>query len=509
MTHWLMRAYPFDPALGTTRTVYASLRGWVSEPDEQDAAPNTYWDRRIDVPMTTHASLWSGDAIGGRSSASYGAVQVANQDGGLDHWLDWAWDGRSIELWRSEAARPRRLSDFTLMTRRTVEEIVPGDMIELVLTDLQARFTAPARRGIFAGTGGAEGGDSLKGRAKPFLLGRARRFEPLLIDADFNIYMIDPAGFRALLAADDGGAPFTIGPDVADYAALKALSMASLDLATAKGAGLLRLSEKPRFRLRVDAEGVAPDGSWIYSAAQLARHAAMAFAGLGAGDIDHTSVNALHALQPAVLGHWSDGGGELGTDALIDRIMESIGGHWGISAEGLFQVGRYDLPAATPVARFTRRDMLNIVPQQAARRIKSVRLSYRPGLALSEQEIAQGIPAAVRELATQDREWTDTATSPAVAAESLLAEALEKETGFDARADALAERDRLLALLGARRQPFDITLPLNPATEPVRIGDTIDIQHPRYGLANGRRVVVLRRDADTAPAIPTLTLTVL
>lgn len=509
MTHWLMRAFPYDPALGTTRTVHASLRGWVTEPDETGATPNTYWDRRIEVPMSTTASLWGGDEIGGRSTASYGAVKVANNDGGLDHWLDWAWDGREIELWRSDASQPRRLSDFTLMTRRTVEEIVPGDTLELVLTDLQSRFTAPARRGTFAGTGGVEGGETLKGRAQPFLLGRVRRFEPLLIDADFNIYMIDPAGYQALLAADDGGAPFTIGPDVADYNALKALDMASIDLATAKAAGLMRLSEKPIYRLRVDARGVAPGGSWIYSAAQLARHVATAFAGLSLSDIDAASIAALHNLQPAVLGHWYDGGSELTAEALIDQIMDSIGGHWGISAGGLFQVGRYGLPSASAVARFTRRDMIDIVPQQAARRIKSVRLSYRPGLALTEQEIAEGITASARELATQDREWTATASNAAVAAESLLAEELEKDTAFDMAADAEAERDRLLALLGARRQPFDVTLPLNAVSEAVRIGDTIEIQHPRYGLANGRRVVVLRRDADTAPGIPTLTLTVL
>ena len=509
MTHWLMRAFPFDPALGTTRPVYASLHGWVSEPDEAEAAPNTYWDRRIDVPMTTSASLWGSDEIGGLSTASYGAVKVANADGGLDQWLEWSWDGRIIELWRSDAVKPRHLAEFTLVTRRTVEEIVPGDMIELVLTDAQARFTAPARRGTFAGTGGAEGAASLKGRAKPFLLGRCRRFEPLLIDADFNIYMIDPAGYEALLAADDGGAPFAPGPDVADYAALKAVDMASLDLATAKAAGLLRLSEKPIFRLRVAADGVAPAGGWISSAAQLAQHVATAFAGLDPTEIDQASIDALHALQPAVLGHWYDGSGELTAEVLIDQIMESIGGHWGISAEGLFQVGRYDLPAATPLARFTRRDMINIVPQQAARRIKSVRLSYRPGLALTEREIADGIAASARELATQDREWTETASDAAVTAESLLAQPLEKDTAFDDPADAAAERDRLLALLGARRQPFDVTVALNAASEAVRTGSTIEIQHPRYGLANGRRVVVLRRDADTAPAIPTLTLTVL
>lgn len=507
--NWLLRAFPYDEALGATRTVYASVRGFVTRPDETGAAPNTYWDRRIEVPLSETASLFDGDAVGGRSTASLGAVRISNSDGAIDGWLDWNWDGRVVELYRTDLPSPRYLSDFTLITRRTVDDIVPGDEIELVLTDAQARFSAPARRGTFAGTGGIEGTASLKGRAKPFCLGRVRRIEPVLIDAEANIYMIDPAGIHALPAADDGGAPFTIGHDLADYAELKALDMTSLDLVTAKAAGLVRLSEKPSYRFRVTAEGVAPGGTWIYKAGDLVKHAAQAFAGLVDGEIDASSIAALNSLQPGVLGYWYDGAAELTAEALIDRIMDGIGGFWGVSTAGLLQVGRYDLPAAIASATIRRRDMIDLTPQQAPRRVKRVRLSYRPGLALTEQEIAGGISATDRELATQDREWTAEAVSTTTTAQSLLAVTLEKDTLFDAVADAEAERDRLLALLSVRRQPFDIVVPLSARFESISIGATIEIFDTRFGLAGGRRVVVLRRVADTGANIPTLTLTVL
>ncbi|AUN31234.1 hypothetical protein [Niveispirillum cyanobacteriorum] len=509
--NWLMRAWPYDPSLGVEVPVYASLRGWRTRPDEPDAEPNIYWDRRIEVPLNVISSLFDGDQVGGRSTASVGSVKIANSDGALDRWLDLDWDGRRIELYRYLGAdpAPKYLAGWTLVTRRTVEEIVPGDELELVLTTAQARFTAKARRGVFGGTGGIDGGESLKGRSQPFLLGVRRRFEPVLIDAEYNIYLVDPAGFDALLSADDGGDPFALGPDVAGYTALRALDMASLDVATAKAAGLVRLSEKPLYRLRLSARGVAPGGVWISRAADLAVHVATAFAGLTAPEIDAASVAALNSLQPADLGYWYDGTSDLTAEAVLDEIMDTVGGFWGVTAAGLFTVGRYDLPAAEPSARFTARDMLRLTPQQPARRIKTVRLSYRPGLALAEQEIAESATAAVRELAGQDREWTAPATDAATATESLLAETLDKDTLFDQLAAAEAERNRLLAVLSARRRPFDAVVPLDDVSEAVRVGQTIEIADQRYGLANGRLVVVLAATQDAQPDIPEAILTVL
>lgn len=188
--------------------------------------------------------------------------------------------------------------------------------------------------------------------------------------------------------------------------------------------------------------------------------------------------------------------------------MDGVGGFWGIGTDGKLRLGRYDLPGA-PVATIRRRDMLDLVPQQAPRRIKSVRLSYRPGLALTESELSGDIADADRELAMQDREWTEPATDAVTATESLLAGELEKDTLFDLEADAEAERDRLLALLSARRQPFDVTVRLGGGFDAVAVGQTVTLIDTRYGLAAGRDFVVLRRTSNTEPEIPELMLTVL
>lgn len=506
---WLMRAFPYDPVLATQITIYASVDGFVTEPDEGDAAVNTYWDRRIEVPMQVERSLFDGDNIGGDGSASFGAIRVANDEGGIDHWLDLCWDGRRVELYRASVANPRYLADFTLIATGTIEEIVPGDMVDLVLTDAQARFQAPATRGVFAGTGGVEGSAELKGRGKPWLIGRRRLFEPVLIDATLNKYMIDPAGIHALLDAEDGGDPFTLaGADQANDAALSALSMAGIEYATCLAEGTMRLAEKPVLKLRVSAEGVAPGGTWISTCADLVRYVAITFAGLDAGDIDDDSIVAMATAQPAVLGYWHDGSSAVTVQAVVDALLDSVGGWCGVAENGLFEVGIYALAEVTAVASFVERDMLDLTPRQAGQRIKSVRLGYRPTLALSESEIVDGLPAAPREAAMNDVRWTDPATHSATAAESLLADTLEKRTLIDEAADAEAERDRLLDLYRRQRRPFDLTVPLVLAGA-VRIGRTVHIQAARHGLAAGRHVVVLRTSVDTEADTATMTMTVL
>jgi hypothetical protein len=165
---WLLFAQPYDESITGIRSLYFSDVGFVTSPAESPA--NTYWDRRIEVPLVVSQSLFSGADIGGRSEVSIGQITLANQDGALDALADYDWDGRLIEVRYSALANPV-LADFAVVFSGTAERIITGDEIAIEVRDLQILFDEPYQPARFLGTGGVEGPTEYKDRRKPRVMG--------------------------------------------------------------------------------------------------------------------------------------------------------------------------------------------------------------------------------------------------------------------------------------------------------------------------------------------------
>ncbi|KAA0592942.1 hypothetical protein J2848_005702 [Azospirillum lipoferum] len=501
---YLMRVEPYDASLGAVRPLFFSDIGFTSEPG--DAPSNTYFVRRIETPLQVRRSLFDGSAVGGFSETSFGSATLANDDGGLDWLADLDWDGRLVEILYTPKERPA-LSDFAVLFSGAAEQLVPGDLIEIQLRDLVVLLDVPASRGQFGGTGGIDGTAELKGRYKPWLIGRRRQIEPVLIDAANNVYMVDPAGFSSLLATRDKGVayPAAVG-DYASYDALVAASLTGTDVATSKAAGLIRLGQAPAGRFTIDAEGVKVSGGWIYRFADLVRHLVTSMTTVTGASLLDASFTTFNTLQPAVLGYWCDGSSVPKVRDVIDQIADSVGAYWGFGEDRLLSLGRYDGPAATADFAFGERDIIDLTPRSVDRRMKSLKLGYRPfGVTFTASDLDQvNVTAADVEAFQTEYRWTAVAADAAAAAASLLATEDEGKTLFDVEADAIAERNRRLALHAAKRKAFDVTVPL---TTGLTVGHTVALTDPRYGLAAGWNglVLELERDADEE----TMKLTVL
>lgn len=499
---YLLRAAPYDPAAGAVRWVYFSDRGFTSEPG--DLPSNTCFVRRIETPLTIKRSLWNGTAIGGFSENSFGRATLANDDGLYDWLADLEWDGRLVEILYSPLDRPI-LADFILLFSGTAEQLVPGDLIEIELRDLQVLLDVPASRGQFGGTGGIDGTAELKGREKPWLIGRRRQFEPVLINATYNVYMIDPLGYSALLAARDQGVDYAapVG-DYASYLALVGATLTGTQVATAKGSGLIRLGQKPTGRFTVDAEGMKVGGVWIYRFADLVQHLVTGMTTLTAADLLASSFTAFNALQAAVLGYWCDGTSVPKVRAVIDELADTVGAYWGFGEDRKLALGRYDGPAAVADFSFDSRHIVELTPRPVERRMKSLKLGYRPfSVTFSEQELDNATTAANREAFPNEYRWTPVATSAGTAAASLLAKDEEAKTLFDSESDAVAERNRRLGLYAAKVKAFDVTVPLTPG---LQVGHTVLITDLRHGLAAGRRLLVVEAERDAENELHNLTV---
>jgi len=264
MATWLVIARPWDPGAGALTTLYLSDRGLVTEPSDTPA--NTYFDRRVTVPMQAVRSLYSGTDIGGPSETSFGEIVVANLDGALDGWADYEWAGREVELRYSAAANPG-LGDFATVATHTVESITVGDEVQITLADAQLLLDTPYQAARFAGTGGAEGGDVLKDVRKPRPLGFPAQVEPVSLVAASGLFGVADGAIGGIERLLDRGVELIPGPDYADVTSLLAASTTGFDVLTCDALGLLRTTAPPLGPLTADVAGRTRGASLVTNGA--------------------------------------------------------------------------------------------------------------------------------------------------------------------------------------------------------------------------------------------------
>ncbi len=241
---------------------------------------------------------------------------------------------------------------------------------------------------------------------------------------------------------------------------------------------------------------------WLGRFADLAQAAITGATTLTAADFAAGTVDSLNAIASQVLGLWYDGSGEATVREVVDQLAEGVGAWWGFDPLGQLRMGRFDAPG-TPVLTYTDRDLLQLRPRQVDRRLKTQTIGYgRRWRVLAEADIAGAVTGDAR---TDFRtEWrTEAATDAAVAAASLLAREERMDTPLDDKAEAQAEAQRRLGLFGPRRFGFEAVVPFDGS---LRVGLTVRLIDPRYGLAAGRDVVVMDLASDASREEHTLTL---
>jgi len=489
---WLLFAQPYDEAITGLRSLYFSDVGFTTTPAESPAS--TYWDRRIEVPLDVTQSLFAGSNAAGRSEISFGQITLGNEDGGLDALAGYDWDGRLVEVRYTAIARPV-LADFAVVFSGTAERLVPGDEIAIEVRDLQILLDEPYQPARFLGTGGVEGPTEVKDRRKPRLMGVGRQFTPLLLNQASQVWCYGDGPVGGPLAVRDAGVALTAGADFATYAALIAAAIAGGNFGTCNALGLIRLGSAPTGVVTMDAEGGRPSGTVLRTFADIAMHVIDTATTLATAGFATGTVAAMNTTCPQVLGHWYDGSSDLTLRAMLDELAQSIGAFYGFDDARKIVLGRLDAPAVTPDFAFAERDLIELRPMPAERRLKSQIVRWgrriRP---LQDQEIAGAVTGALRQALIE--EWRqERETSATVAAASLLAREETADSAFDVLGDALAEAQRRVALHGPRRGAFNAVVEFVAGMRP---GQTVQITEARFGLSSGRRFRVMRVERRAA-----------
>jgi hypothetical protein len=290
---------PLDPTSGTRK----ALRVSAHDDSRVTGLNGQRWWPGVVAPPTLRLDGWDGSFASSATLASASAQIDPVALRKLDQRSPaYRWAGAPLRIWQGEPGEPWS----------AWREIFTG-LVNDYGTDENGRYTFSAQvdgepfeadllNRRYAGTGAAEGGESLKDKPKPALFGRARNIEPVQIDAVNLVYQVHGYGSiravtaiyeRAASLIDAGGK--NIG-DFANYGALVAASIPEGSFGTCLAQGMFRLGAPPAGLITIDADGDNANGFVRSTAAVITRMCALA--AVDPARVDASSMAALDTAVP-------------------------------------------------------------------------------------------------------------------------------------------------------------------------------------------------------------------
>lgn len=291
----LAMIYPLDTASGER----VALSVASANHREVNGLGSIQWEPAIVQSPTISISLFNGDfsAAIEAGSARIGISMVALRKrwAGVDAYH---FAGAPIEIYTGEIGQPWP------WTKRFVGKVTPGFSGSASVLTLSANvdiepFGKDVLTATYAGTTGAEGETSLKGKVKPLVLGWASNVEPVLIDPTNSVYQFSGYGpIEEVTKLYERGSDF--GAETADYADYTALVAATIPAgrwATCLASGMIRLGAPAYGVITGDIKGHSPTGTAARLGGELIAQLAE-ICGIDEALIDTTSLSLLDQRAP-------------------------------------------------------------------------------------------------------------------------------------------------------------------------------------------------------------------
>lgn len=305
--------------------------------------------------------------------------------------------------------------------------------------------------------GALQGGDELKDRPIPILLGTERQIEPVLVDGLEHIYQIHDGlnhrAMQAVLVAEDGKSALTFD---ADYSDITLATPAPGEYATCLASGHVKLGEAPQTVLTVRARGrVSATYGYVEDVTGLTKSLVVDFAGLAdPGELDGVALGEL-AAHTAVMGHWTGVETE-SIRSVMGRFCRSAGAWAWLRPNKVLTAGRITDPDGAEAdvnldaeAGDLRESPWDVAPYEIP--IGLVRVGYqRYSRRLSETEVLGAVAEETRKDAGKEYRFAKAEITAAERAQTPQAREIEILTHLDSKAAAQAFADEQLAL---RKKP--------------------------------------------------------
>lgn len=526
----------FDDGTGL-RTDYFASEAWTTEPG--DVPADRSFDGRVVGGLSLSRQIGTNafGAFAGLVGRSIGDIELHNADGGLDDLTDRAVDGRRVTIksgivvedsngrrrLRSPSNPAAPYADFGLLVSSRGDSFSwAGSRVRLSMRDSLQEYRARLQTVVYAGTGGADGGETLTDKAKPLTWGRAFFVPATLIDAGRAIYQVHDGPISGIDAIYDRGVALDGGAVViaGGYQALAATSAPLGGFAVAPDVGMFRLGSPAAGDILADVRGglltellvdyvtwddgtlftdytgwgdSTPGPGYVETAGQILLAILMRSGRFSLTDhVDWGSLEELHRTQPAPIGVHFAAGSSTTIEQALSAVAISAGAWVGPDRLGKTQAQRLAAPRSSTPVVFDERAIIDVrrldLPYNVPPRGWTIRYRKNWGGAKRAADIAGNVPDERRadlqaegRLATAEdasritRHPTTTLAGPV---DGLYAE----------QSDALAEAARLRDLYSPGRMLIEVTVKLIGLAH---LGRTVRVVWGRYGLDAGRNMVVV------------------
>ena len=158
-----------------------------------DTPPHAWYDPRIKSPALFRQDCFDGGGAGGAAKVSYGELVLVNTDGGLDHLLGYAFDGRKITI-RCGAAGGVYPAGYPVYIEALIEQFT-FDLKEISvrLRGPEQLLAKPLQTHLYGGPAGGwlEGNSSLEGKPKPLAYGVVKNAALPMVNSQYNVYQVN------------------------------------------------------------------------------------------------------------------------------------------------------------------------------------------------------------------------------------------------------------------------------------------------------------------------------
>lgn len=460
---------------------------FVSRRDDP-TEPSRYWDGRVIDPGSISLTMPLVPVGAGVVEASIGQIVIDNSDGAFDTILDnnlAVSQPIEVKLGRQGAF----VADFvTVIVARITAIAMDESRLILSLRDPATYAQNLYPTSVYGGGGGADGDAGLAGTVRPVVIGKVWNMSPQLVNAALLIYQAHDGAIAAVTGCYDGGAGLTFAANYATYAALAAATVAAGSYATCLAEGLIRVGSSPVFAITAHIDGLAAAGTSIRSIATW-------IAGRLEAELDLDADLPAFALLPLSTAGWIWREPFAWADAM-SRFVGDAGWYWGADTTGPITTRRLNAPvSAEVVAHYGEADILSIervAPTEGYDGVHHRRI-VRHGRNWTVQ--SGSLAATAVDPARRQSEWRQSFQTRSPGSRNAIdPPVLDTSLATDVAASNLA--DHLLVLHGTYRRQFRIGIRIHSALP--RLGTTVRVTYPRFGLAGGEIFRVLDVSFDLA-----------
>lgn len=491
----------YDSSIPGTRTLRYATQGYVTKPTDSPA--NTYYEGRIQQPANVRRTMFSGNSTTGRSQIGFGNLVLVNNDGGLDHLLDYSFAGRPITIKLGDVQQNSNgIPAWVTLLRGTMEQAeLSWQKVTIRVRDRLLDLAKPIQQTRYAGNNalpaGLEGvaGD-LKGKPKPIVFGSVWNIAPPCVNTDRRIYQLHHGSvIQSVGEVYDRGAPLTVGAAYTSQADMETNAPAAGQYRLwndATAGAFIRLGSAPAGLVTCDVKRGAAIAN--RTVGQLYNQILTA-AGISAGDISSADITALDAVAGYECGVYAGFENDVTPLQLLDELCVSAGAWYGADATGVFRIGRVEVPTGASLGTITATDIIKIeriASQDPGVGIPAwkVKVGYKR-LDKVQNDLAATVADARRSYFSNEYRRVE-ASDAAVKTANLLSPEMEFLTALSSETDANTEASRLLTMYKTRRDMYEVTVRVDSALASILdLGKIITLQINRFGMTAGKKFLII------------------